>query len=274
MKKQGKNRFIKELEQPPIRPYYVGGAKLQGKVAIITGGDSGIGRSVALYFAREGADVVINYHSSDKDAAETARMVENEGRECLLIKGDISKESFCKKLVDTVKARFKKINILVNNAGMHQEDTDLKDVSRQQLERTFEVNVYSIFYLVREALKHMKEGDCIINTASVVAYRGSDHLIDYASTKGAIVAFTRSLSSNLSEKKIRVNAVAPGPVWTPLVIEAFEAAELEQFGKKTPMGRAGYPYELGPAYVYLACEDSSYVTGQVIHVNGGEAVNG
>lgn len=269
-----KKKFLKELEHPAIRADYVGAKKLLGKNAIITGGDSGIGRSVAVHFAREGADVAIVYHKSDKDAKDTQKMVEAEGRECLLIKGDISSQEFCKEVATTAETKFGTIHILVNNAGMHEDDSKLEDISREQLIRTFEVNIFPFFYLTTYLLGNMKEGSTIINTASVTAYRGSEHLMDYAATKGAIVSFTRSLAKNLTDKKIRVNAVAPGPIWTPLVINAFSVEQLKEFGKDSPMGRAGYPSEVAPAYVYLAGDDSSYVTGQVIHVNGGDVVNG
>jgi NAD(P)-dependent dehydrogenase (short-subunit alcohol dehydrogenase family) len=267
-------KYDKELNVPPIRENYKGTGKLEGKKAIVTGGDSGIGRAVAVHFAREGADVVIVYHTSDDDAKQTEQLVQQEGRKCLLLKGDLASDGFCKKIADKTMAELGAINILVNNAGRHDEDFSLKDISRQQMLRTFEVNIFPMFYLSRYVLDHMPDGGTIINTTSVTAYRGSEHLMDYAATKGAIVSFTRSLARNLAPKRIRVNAVAPGPVWTPLVVEAFDEEHLQKFGKDTPLGRAGYPQELAPAYVYLACDDSSYVTGQVIHVNGGDVVNG
>lgn len=269
-----KEKYRKELEKPPIRPDYRGSKKLLNKNAIITGGDSGIGRAIAVHYAREGANVAIVYLKSDKDAEQTKKIVEEEGQQCLLIKGDLSNQSFCKSVAEKAIATFGHIHVLVNNAGMHEDENKLEDISKAQLTRTFEVNIFPFFYLTSFLLEHMMEGNAIINTASVTAYRGSDHLIDYASTKGAIVSFTRSLAKNLADKKIRVNAVAPGPIWTPLVINAFDNAQLKKFGKDSPMGRAGYPYEVAPAYVYLACEDSSYVTGQVMHVNGGDVVNG
>lgn len=268
-----KARFLKHLEVEPIRPDYKGSDRLANKVALITGGDSGIGRSVALYFSREGADIAIVYEINDDDAAETKRLVENEGRECVTIKKDISKESNCIKIVEEVKKKLGQLDILVNNAGMHEEDLNIKNISDAQLKKTFEVNMYSMFYLCKAAMKLLENGGCIINTASVVAYRGSEHLLDYSATKGAIVAFTRSLAQNVTEKGIRVNAVAPGPIWTPLVVEAFDEAHLKKFGKDTPMKRAGYPFEVAPAFLYLACEDSTYVTGQVLHINGGDTMS-
>jgi NAD(P)-dependent dehydrogenase (short-subunit alcohol dehydrogenase family) len=242
-------------------------------VALITGGDSGIGRSVAIHYAMEGADVAINYHHSDEDARDTQARVVAEGRRCILIKGDISDEAFCRAAVQQTAAELGGLHILVNNAGTHEEDKDISGIDREQLLHTFAVNTFSAFYLCKAALEIMEEKSIIINTASVVAYRGSDHLLDYSATKGALVAFTRSLAANLAEKKIRVNGVAPGPVWTPLVISTFPEKDLAKFGADTPLGRAGYPQELGPAYVFLASDDSSFITGQVIHVNGGEIVN-
>jgi NAD(P)-dependent dehydrogenase (short-subunit alcohol dehydrogenase family) len=269
-----KKQFIKELEKPSIRPGYKGSDKLKDKVAVITGGDSGIGRAVAVHYAREGADVAIVYLENDNDAQITRGEVEAEGRKCMLIKGDISSESFCKKAIASVQKQFGRLDILVNNAGTHEEDKSIAGISKDQLQHTFAVNIYSMFYLTQAALETMPEGGAIINTASVTAYRGSDHLLDYSATKGAIVTFTRSLSKNLAQKKIRVNAVAPGPIWTPLVVYSFDAGQLKKFGKDTPLGRAGYPYELAPAYVYLASDDSSYMSGQVLHVNGGDVVGG
>lgn len=257
-----------------ISPTYKASGKLEGKVAIITGGDSGIGRSVAVHYAIEGASVAIVYHKSDEDAQETKRLVENENQRCLVFRGDIALEAFCRRVVRNTYKTFGKLSILVNNAGMHEPDEDFMKISSAQFRRTFQVNMFSFYYFTHEALPLLDKDGCIINTASVVAYRGSEHLVDYASTKGAIVSFTRSLSKNLAKKGIRVNGVAPGPIWTPLVIESFDKKHLDEFGKQTPMGRAGYPFEVAPAFVFLASNDASYITGQLIHVNGGEVVGG
>jgi NAD(P)-dependent dehydrogenase (short-subunit alcohol dehydrogenase family) len=255
-----------------IRKNYKGSGKLEKKVALITGGDSGIGRSVAVYFAREGANVAIVYLEEDKDAAETKKMVEAEGSKCLIIEGDLKKEEFCKKVVSKCVKEYGGLNILVNNAAIQFSKDKVEDLTTKEIKETFETNIFPYFFVVKEAMKHLKDGDTIINTTSVTAYRGSTHLLDYSSTKGAIVTFTRSLSKMLAPKKIRVNAVAPGPIWTPLIPATIEG--VSDFGQDTPMGRAGQPSEVGPAYVFLACEDSSYITGQVIHVNGGEVVGG
>jgi NAD(P)-dependent dehydrogenase (short-subunit alcohol dehydrogenase family) len=255
-----------------IRPNYIGSERLKGKVALITGGDSGIGRAVAVHYAAEGASVAIVYRKSDDDAKETQSMVADAGQECLLFKGDISNEAFCRKVVRETYKKFKRLDILVNNAGTHEPADELEQISSKQFQKTFEVNMFSFYYFTHEALKKMEKGSCIINTTSVTAFRGSDHLIDYSATKGAITSFTRSLAKNLAKDGVRVNAVAPGPVWTPLITESFDREHIKKFGKKTPMGRAGFPYEVAPAYVFLACDDASYITGQIIHVNGGEVV--
>lgn len=257
-----------------IRDNYKGSDKLKGKVALITGGDSGIGRSVAVHFAREGANLAIVYFKEDKDAIKTKQLVEEEGKECIIISGDLKNIKFCENAVKKCVKAFGSINIIVNNAAVQFPNETLEKITPIQLHTTFETNIYPYFYVTRFALPHLKEGDCIINTSSVTAYRGSEHLVDYASTKGAIVSFTRSLSAALADKKIRVNGVAPGPIWTPLIPASFDKDHVTVFGQNTPMGRAGQPSEVGPAFVYLASEDSSYVTGQFIHVNGGEMVGG
>ena len=255
-----------------IRKNYKGSDKLKGKVALITGGDSGIGRAVAVHFAREGADLAIVYLDEDKDANDTKKLIEKEGRKCLLISGDVGKEEFCKKAVEQTVKEFGKLDILVNNAAEQHEQQDLKDISQEQLKQTFETNIFSMFYMTKAALEYMKEGSCIVNSTSVTSYRGSHHLMDYASTKGAITAFTRSLAQNLAEKNIRVNGVAPGPIWTPLIPASFSAKKVKEFGSNVPLKRPGQPSEVAPAYVLLASEDGAYITGQVIHVNGGEQV--
>jgi NAD(P)-dependent dehydrogenase (short-subunit alcohol dehydrogenase family) len=249
--------------------------KLAGKVALITGGDSGIGRAVALLFAKEGADIVIIYLDEHTDAKETKSIAENKyGRNCFLISGDISKENFCKSAIQKTIKKFGKIDVLVNNAALHYESKSLEDISTTNLLKTFGTNVFSMFWLTKAALAFMKKGSTIINTTSVTAYRGSAGLIDYAATKGAIVSFTRSLSANLIDKGIRVNAVAPGPIWTPLIVSSFKPAKVASFGSDVPMKRAGEPVEVATAFLFLASEDSSYITGQVIHPNGGEIING
>lgn len=263
---------IEALMNPrPIfdNPNYKGSGKLKDKVAIITGGDSGIGRAVSLAFAKEGADIVIVYLYEHEDAEETKNLVESQGSRCLLIAGDLKKEDFCKKIVDDTIKTFGKLDILVNNAAIQFYKPNLLDITAKQLEDTFRTNVFPLFFVTQAALPYLKPGSSIINTASVTAYRGNKDLIDYSSTKGAIVSFTRALSVNLVSQGIRVNGVAPGPVWTPLIPSSYPAEEVAKFGQDSPMDRAAQPVELAPAYVYLASEDSSYVTGEIIHVNGG-----
>ncbi len=255
-------------------PGYRGSGKLEGKAALITGGDSGIGRAVAIAFAKEGADVAVLYLDEHEDAEETRRLVEEKGRRCVTIAGDIGDEAFCREAVERAVRELGRLNVVVNNAAEQHEQNSLEDISAEQLERTFRTNIFSFFYITKAALPHLKEGSAIVNSTSVTAYRGSSHLMDYASTKGAIVAFTRSLAQNLAEKKIRVNAVAPGPIWTPLIPASFDEEKVKTFGADVPLGRPGQPEEVAPSYVFLASDDASYMTGQVLHPNGGEVVNG
>lgn len=267
----------KKLEPQPVFDYpeNAGGNKLNGKIALITGGDSGIGKAVAVLFAKEGADIAIAYLNEHNDARDTAALIKKRyNRQCILIAGDLSNEKHCKTVINKVIREYKRIDILVNNAALHYENKSLEDLSTRELLKTFSTNIFSYFWLTREALPYMKKNSCIINTASVTAYRGSGGLIDYASTKGAIVSFTRSLSSNLVKKGIRVNGVAPGPIWTPLIASSFSRKKVAVFGSDVPMGRAGEPAEIAPAYLFLASEDASYITGQFIHPNGGEIING
>jgi NAD(P)-dependent dehydrogenase (short-subunit alcohol dehydrogenase family) len=286
MQKQGKPRKVRRPQkqslpgieskmdpQPVSQTKFPGVGRLRDKVALITGGDSGIGRAVALLFAKEGAKVCIAYLSEVKDAEETKRQVD-QYTECLAIRGDLSKEAHCKKVVREAAKKFRKIDILVNNAGVQYEQKKFEDISTKQLLQTFSTNIFSFFWTTKYALRYMGEGSSIINTTSVTAYRGSGGLIDYSSTKGAIVSFTRSLSANLIDRKIRVNGVAPGPIWTPLIVASFEPEKSAKFGTDSPMKRAGQPAEVAPAYLFLASEDAAYVTGQVIHPNGGEIING
>ncbi|MFH5187499.1 SDR family oxidoreductase [Paenibacillus sp. TAB 01] len=253
---------------------YRGSGKLEGKTAIITGGDSGIGKAAAVCFAAEGADIAIVYLDEREDAEETRRLIEAEGRSCLLIQGDVGEEDFCRDAVERTIGAYGKLDILVNNAAEQHPQPGLEDITQEQLERTFRTNIFSFFYMTKAAMPHLQEGASIINTASITAYKGSPTLLDYSSTKGAIVAFTRSLSMNLADKGIRVNGVAPGPIWTPLIPSTFEADKVAKFGADTPMKRPGQPEELGPAYVFLASDDSSYMSGQFLHINGGSVING
>lgn len=253
---------------------YKAAGKLAGRVAIVTGGDSGIGRAVAVMFAMEGADVAITYLEEHDDAAQTLQLVEAQGRKCLKLDGDVGVKKACEKFVERVVGEFGRLDILVNNAGEQHESEDLTNISEDQLLRTFRTNFFGTFFMTQAALKHMGEGASIINCTSVTAYRGSKHLVDYASTKGAMVAFTRSLSGQLAEKGIRVNGVAPGPIWTPLIPASFDAKKVSEFGQSVPLGRPGQPDEVAPCFVFLASSDSSYMTGQVLHPNGGEIING
>lgn len=253
-------------------PKYKGSEKLKNKTVLITGGDSGIGRAVSIACAKEGANIVISYLYETDDAEETKKCIEHYGGKCYLYEGDIANKDFCDKLIKFTIDKFGKIDVLINNAGVQFPQDSIECISQHRLELTFKVNIFPMFYLVQSALPHMKKGSTIINTASITAYRGQKELIDYSSTKGAIVTFTRSLSLSLVNKGIRVNAVAPGPIWTPLIVSSFSSDKVAKFGSDVPMKRAGQPFELAPAYIYLASDDSSYVTGQVIHVNGGAMV--
>jgi len=268
-------REHKMVPRPKVAlPEYRGSGKLRDKVALISGGDSGIGRAAAVLFAREGADVCITYLNEHKDAKETQRLIEREGRRCLAIPGDIRSESHCRKAVEKTIKQFHRLDILVNNAAEQHPQEDIVKITSDQLRRTFETNIFSYFYFVKAAMKHLKRGSTIINTTSVTAYRGSEHLLDYSSTKGAIVAFTRSLAKALAEDGIRVNGVAPGPIWTPLIPSTFSRDEVAEFGQAVPLKRAGEPMEVAPCFVFLAATDSNYMTGQILHPNGGEVVNG
>ena len=253
---------------------YKAAGKLEGKVAMISGADSGIGRAVAVTYAKEGADVVVLYLDQREDAEETRREIEKLGRRCLTIAGDIGDPAFCRKAVEQAMSTFGHLDILVNNAAEQHPQQRLEDISDEQWERTFRTNIFGMFLLTKAALPHLQSGAAIINTTSITAYKGNPTLIDYSTTKGAITAFTRSLSLNLVSRGIRLNAVAPGPIWTPLIPSTFNEKTVSEFGANTPMGRPGQPEELAPAYVYLACNDSSYVSGQVMHINGGSVVNG
>lgn len=272
-KSRSKSKVPKEGLFPEIiRKNYLGSKKLLNKKALISGGDSGIGQAVAVHYAREGADVAIIYKESDKDAKETLRLVENEGQECILLKGDVSKKGFRVRCIEKIKKEWKSLDILVNNAGVQFPKNDIKKITDDQITETFNVNIVSMIALTRSFLPLMSKESRIICTTSVTAYRGSDHLIDYSATKGAIASFVRSLATYLAKKKILVNGVAPGPIWTPLVKETFD--DLSTFGKDNPLKRAGQPSEVAPAYVFLACEDSSFITGEIIHINGGDFVGG
>lgn len=265
-----------DMQPEPMydNPQYSGSGKLKGKTALITGGDSGIGRAVAIAFAKEGANVSIVYLNEHSDAEKTKELVEQKGTSCMVLSGDVGDESFCTDAVNKTVQAYGTVDILVNNAAEQHYQENIEDISASQLHRTFQTNIYSYFYFIQAAMPHLKEGSSIINSASIVAYKGNPVLMDYAATKGAIVALTRSLAVNLMEKGIRVNGVAPGPIWTPLIPASFPGQDVAQFGDNSPMKRAGQPAELAPAYVYLASDDSSYVSGQMMHVNGGSVVNG
>ncbi|MFC7441937.1 SDR family oxidoreductase [Laceyella putida] len=265
-----------EMNPRPVfdKPQYQGSGKLGGKVAIITGGDSGIGRAVSVAFAKEGADVAIVYLNEHQDAEETRQIVEEVGRKCLLFAGDIGDEDFCRQVVNETVSQLGRLDILVNNAAEQTPQTSIEQITNEQLERTFRTNIFSFFYFAKAAVPHMKQGSSIINTTSVTAYKGNETLVDYSATKGAIVTFTRSLAMQLAKRGIRVNGVAPGPIWTPLIPSTFLANQVATFGSDTPLGRPGQPVEVAPSFVFLASDDASYMSGQILHPNGGEVVNG
>lgn len=276
VQRQSRPGLESEMKPKPVsRDNKKPSGKLMNKIAVITGGDSGIGKAVALLFAKEGADIAILYLNEHSDAEEVKNTIEeNHDRNCLTIAGDLGNEEFCKNAIDKIIDEYGRIDILINNAAIHYESPSLEEITTEHLIKTFQTNVYSMFWLTKYALPYIKKGGSIINSASVVAYRGSSHLIDYAATKGAIVAFTRSLASNLVDREIRVNGVAPGPIWTPLIVSSFDAEKVAEHGSKVPMKRAGEPVEVAPSYLFLASSDSSYMTGQFLHPNGGEIING
>ena len=267
-------REYRMVPQPDFTPRYPGSGRLAGKTVLITGGDSGIGRAIAVLFAREGADIAFVYLEETQDARETMHLVEAEGGQCYPISGDVADLDFCETVVAHTFDRFGRLDVLINNCAEQHPAKDPMNITPEQLSRTFKTNVFSYFHMTKATLPRLAKGSAIINTTSVTAYRGSHHLIDYASTRGAVVSFTRSLSKSLLERKIRVNAVAPGPIWTPLIPASFDRDKVAEFGKSSPMGRPGQPNEVAPCFLFLACDDSSYMTGQVLHPNGGEIVGG
>jgi NAD(P)-dependent dehydrogenase (short-subunit alcohol dehydrogenase family) len=265
-------RETKMRPQPDYQPKYPGSGRLRDKVALITGGDSGIGRAVAVAMAREGAKIAIVYLEERKDADITQAAVEKEGSRAIKIAGDVGDETFCREAVEKTVKEFGRLDILVNNAGEQHETKDIREIEARQIERTFRTNIFSYFFMAKHALRHMHEGASIINTTSVTAYQGHKTLLDYSATKGAIVTFTRSLSEALADEGIRVNAVAPGPIWTPLIPASFEPERVAKHGASVPMKRPGQPNEVAPCYVFLASDDASYISGQVLHPNGGKVV--
>ena len=269
----GRQEAMRPAPQAEMRDYR-GIGRFAGKAALVSGGDSGIGRAVAIGYAKEGADVAIVYLEEHEDAEATRALIEQEGRRCVALAGDIGDEVFCREAVSEVVETFGRLDILVNNAAEQHPQERIEDISAAQLERTFKTNIFGMFHLTKACVPHLREGSAIVNSTSVTAYRGSSHLIDYASTKGAIVSFTRSLAGQLKERKIRVNAVAPGPVWTPLIPASFPAEKVEGFGEQTILGRPLEPDEVAPCYIFLASDDAIGMTGQVLHPNGGEIVNG
>ncbi|WP_423236706.1 SDR family oxidoreductase [Clostridium acidisoli] len=274
--KQDKQPGLETLMNPkPIyeNKEYKGTEKLKDKVAVITGGDSGIGKAVSIAYAKEGAKIAIIYLDETEDAEDTKKIIENIGSECLLVAGDIGEEEFCKTAIDKIIKKYNKIDILVNNAGEQHPQNSIEDITKQQLERTFKTNIFAMFYITKKVMPYLKDGSAIINTTSITAYKGHKTLIDYSSSKGAIVSFTRSLSLSLASRNIRVNAVAPGPIWTPLIPASFSETDVGKFGSDTPLGRPGQPEELANAYVFLASDGASFISGQTIHVNGGEVFN-
>ncbi|QDP86748.1 SDR family oxidoreductase (plasmid) [Chryseobacterium sp. SNU WT5] len=272
-RRPGMENNMKPVPETTPRPSS-GGGKLKNKIALITGGDSGIGKAVALLFAKEGAHIAISYLSETKEAKHTQKLVKQYGVNCIIIKGDLSKEANCQKVIKEIISEFGQIDIVVNNAGLHWECDSIEKLSSKQLLKTFQNNFFSYFWITKYAIPYLAKGSTIINTSSVTAYRGSPSLLDYSATKGAIISFTRSLSLQLIEKGIRVNAVAPGPIWTPLIVSSFDRKKNSEFGSDSPMERAGMPNEVAPSYLFLASQDSSYINGQVLHPNGGEIING
>lgn len=271
-----KNDDESQMDPQPIydNTTHKGYGRLKDKVAIVTGGDSGIGRAISVAYAKEGASVVVVYYDSNDDAEKTKEIIESYGGKCILMNGDLGESKFSEEIVEKTMKKFKRIDIIVNNAAEQHPQESLLDITDDQLERTFRTNIFSMFYLIRTALPHLKEGSAIINTTSVTSFRGNPVLLDYSSTKGAISSFTRSLAINLADKRIRVNQVAPGPVWTPLIPSTFSGDDVKNFGKDVPMGRPGQPVELAEAYVFLASDGSTYMTGQTLHINGGDIING